>query len=293
MIAFDFRTPTTLEETFSLLEEYGEDGRLISGGTALLLLVRQLLVRPTCLIHLGRIAELRGITRDQHNLKIGALTTHREAETSPALIEAFPALAETFSHVATVRIRNMATLGGNLAHADPSLDPPVTLMALDARVHLSGREGHRIIPLDAFFSDYFETVAKPGEVLSHIEIPLSVPGTATTFLKFLPRSADDYATVAVAVHLVPDDSAKICRDVRIVLGSAGATTFRARSAEDAMRGQPLTSSTFEQAGALARSEADPISDIRGSAEYKKDMAAVFVRRALNKACEQLRRWTAC
>lgn len=287
MHRFEFRAPTSLEETFSLLEQHGDEAKLLAGGTALMIMMKQQLVRPEFIVSLGRVSGLSGITESDGGLRVGALTTHREMEVSPLVSSRFPALAETFRKVATIRIRNMGTVGGNLAHGDPALDPPVTLIALDTQVHLKSKNSERSVALDEFLVDYYETVMEPGEVLSHITIPAMKPRTAATFIKFLPRTADDYATVGVTTRLTLDEAGKNVEDVRIVLGAAGNTTVRAREAEAALRGQPATEENFRAAAAVAKTEVDPISDIRGSAEYKTDMAEVFVRRALVQTLDKL------
>ncbi len=287
MNKFEYHAPRSLDEALSLMSDRGDEAKLLAGGTALLILMRQQLVRPAYVISLGKLQGLSGIAERNGELRIGGLTTHRALEVSPLVRERFPALAETFRHVATIRIRNMGTIGGNLAHADPALDPPVTLIALDARVRLVSRSGERIVPLDEFFTDYYETVMGPGEVLTEVIVPFMRPRTSAHFIKFLPRTADDYATVSVATRLTLDGSGGNCRDARIVLGAAGATVIRARQAEAVLRGKPATDAAFREAAEVASTEVDPLSDIRGSSEYKRDMAKVFVRRALERTRAQL------
>jgi carbon-monoxide dehydrogenase medium subunit len=177
----------------------------------------------------------------------------------------------------------MGTLGGNLAHADPNQDPPATLIALGASVELTSQQGKRDVPVDEFFTDYYETALQPGEVVSAIRIPALAPRSVAAFTKFLPRTADDYATVSVAAVVTPDESGQRCQEVRLGLGSSGSTPIRARKAEDALRGQELTDQNIRRAAAVAKTEVDPISDIRGSAEYKRDMAEVWVRRTIERA----------
>ena len=287
MIKFEYHAPTSLDEVFALLAEYGDEAKLIAGGTALIIMMKQQLVRPAQLVGLQKVAGLSGITETDGGLRIGALTTHRALETSPLVAKHFPVLTDTFRKVATIRIRNVGTIGGNLSHGDPALDPPVSLVALDAQVCAVSKQGERVIPLDKFFTDYYETVLQPDEVLTEVRVPFMAPRTAATFIKFLPRTADDYATVAVTTRLTLDESGKTCEDVRIVLGAAGSTTIRAREAEQVLRGQPATEASFREAAAVVKREVDPISDIRGSAEYKRDMAEVFVRRALMQTLDKL------
>jgi len=280
---FEYRAPDTLEEVVALLEQYGDEAKLLAGGTALVILMKQELVQPTCLVDLRRVPGLRGIGPVDGGLLIGALTTHRELESSPRIRTLSRALAETFRSVATIRIRTMGTIGGNLAHGDPSLDPPVTLLALGASVRAQGPNGERVIPLDELFVDYYETALQPTEVLTGVQIPYTPPRTRAAFFKFTPRTEDDYGTVTVAVRLTADRFGRDCEDVRIALGAVGSTCLRATDAEAALRGQPLGDSAFHEAAALAREQCDPISDLRGSAEYKREMVAVFVRRALHHA----------
>src|SRR5436309_3234572 len=202
--------------------------------------MKQQLVRPGILISLARVPGLRGVEVQDSGLRIGALTTHYDVETSPLVREHLPVLADTLRHVATVRIRTVGTLGGNLAHADPNQDPPVTLIALDATLELASAAGDRVVPVEEFFTDYYETVLRPGEVVRAIRVPALPTRSVAVYRKFLPRTADDYATVAVAALLRVDASGERCEDARLALGSVGSTPIRARQAEAALRGQPLT-----------------------------------------------------
>lgn len=289
MIAFEYRTPRTLKEVHQELKQFGTDAKLIAGGTALVIMMKQRLVRPSCLISLRSVRGLGGITQKDGGLRIGGLVTHREVETSVVVRRRLPLLAETYRHVATIRVRTMATVGGGLAHADPNQDPPPTLIALGASVKATSANGSRLIPLDAFFNDYYETVLKPEEIITEVYVPRLPLNSAGAYLKFLPRTADDYATVSAAVLVTLDKSRKSLSDVRIVLGSVGSTPIRARQAEAVLRGQPVKAEALREAAEKAKGEVDPVSDFRGSAAYKKEMAAVFVRRALEKALEGLSR----
>ena len=287
MRAFEYRAPDSLAGALAELEEAGDEGKVIAGGTALVILMMQRLVRPNRLISLRRVPGLNRIEIANGDVKIGALVTHREVETSPVSRERLPVLAETFRQVATLRIRNIATVGGSLAHADPNQDPPVTLMALGARVLIAGPKGERQLPLEEFFVDYYQTALRPDELVIGVQVPLPVSGSGSAFLKFLPRTADDYATVAVAatVTLTPDG---VCREARIGLGCLGPTTLRAREAEEILRGERLGESLLAAAAEAVRRIVDPVADPRGSGEYKREMAAVFVCRAIRGAWKRAR-----
>jgi carbon-monoxide dehydrogenase medium subunit len=286
MNAFSYLAPETLEEVFALLQEHGEDAKVIAGGTALVIMMKQRLVLPEVLISLHRVPGLNGIEQSNGDLRLGGLLTHRAAERAPLLNTHMPVLADTYRHVATVRIRNMATVAGSLAHADPNQDPPVTLLALDAQVHIASAHGERDVALEDFFTDYYETVLEPEELLTEVRVPLPQPHTGSTYLKFLPRSADDYATVGIAASVRVNPSTGACEDCRIAMGCVGVTPLRARQAEDLVRGQARSDALLRQAGAVAQEATDPLSDTRGSAAYKRSMAGVFVRRALDQAWQQ-------
>ena len=286
MSAFDYRAPRTVDEALAILREYGEDARVIAGGTALVTMLRQRLVRPGCLVSLRDVQGLDRVEATNGALRFGALVTHRESETSPLVRERIPVLAETFRRVATVRIRHMATLGGALAHADPNQDPPVTLLALGARVHVSGG-GQRELAIDEFFRDYYESALEPGEIVTGVTVPVPAAGSGAAFVKFLPRTADDYATVAVAAIVSLDGDR--CREARIALGSVGVTPLRGRAVEALLSGERFSQGLAEAAGEAVKGEVDPLSDHRGSAGYKRDMAAVMVGRALTQAWEAARR----
>jgi carbon-monoxide dehydrogenase medium subunit len=183
--------------------------------------------------------------------------------------------------VATVRIRNQGTVGGNLAHADPAQDPPPMLMALDAEVTLMSRRVQRRVPLDALFVGYLTTVIEPGEVLTAIHVPPLARGTRAAYTKFLPRTHDDYATVSVAARLRLDDAGR-CEDVRVALGGAAPTPLRARAVEDALRGETLSDQRIAEAAALVLDMVDPPDDARGSSAYKRRMARVWTERSLRQ-----------
>jgi aerobic carbon-monoxide dehydrogenase medium subunit len=287
--AFDYRAPRVVDEALAMLREHGDDARVIAGGTALVTMMRQRLVRPTCLVSLRDVEGLDRIEAANGSIHVGALVTHRAVEVSPVVRERLPVLAETFRRVGTVRIRHMATVGGALAHGDPNQDPPVTLLALGARVEARGVGGRRDLPLGEFFRDYYETALAPGEIVTGLTVPLLPAASGATFLKFLPRTADDYATVAVTAVVALEPDGERCREARIALGSVGVTPLRARAAEALLVGERAGEPAFQAAGEAAQGEVDPLSDHRGSAAYKREMTTVMVGRALAQAWEAARR----
>ncbi|PKB68298.1 MAG: hypothetical protein BZY82_01145 [SAR202 cluster bacterium Io17-Chloro-G3] len=282
MNEFQIHQPGTLQETHTLLDRFGEEARVIAGGTGLVQGMKLRLAQPEHLIALQRVTGLAGIQDSDRGIRIGAMTTHREVELSSLVRERIPFLAETYRHVATVRIRNMATVGGGLAHADPNQDPQPALIALEARVSLASPNGMREVSVEELATGYYETVIAPEEVLTEIIIPEVNTSSGTAFLKFTPQTADDYATVSVAVFLSVDPNGN-CEDVRIALGSCGVTAIRAHKAEEVLRGRAPTPQRLQDIGEAVAGEVDPSDDIRGSADYKREMAAVFTRRALEQA----------
>ena len=278
---FAFHAPATLPEALALLDAHGDDALPIAGGTALVVLMKQSLVQPEHVVSLERIPGLDAIALDDDGLHIGALARHRAVETSPVVRGFAPLLADVYGRVATVRIRNAATVGGGLAHADPAQDPPAALIALDARVRIVSSAGERTVPVAEFFVDYYETALEPGEVVREVIVPRPDPAARGAYLKFLPRTEDDYATVAVAAHGVAADGR--CRDVRVALIAAGPTPVRATAVERALTGRALTPAAVREAAEAVVDEVDPLDDFRGSAEYKREMAVVFTRRALEQA----------
>lgn len=284
MIRFDYQEPTSLKKAFSLMEKHGDDARVIAGGTSLLIMMRQRLLMPKVVISLGRIPKFDKISFNaKDGLRIGAGARHRDIELSPAVKKHYPLLHETFRKVAQPRIRNMGTVGGNLAAGDPLTDPGASLIALDAEVTLTSRKGQRALKLDEFFVDYYQTALETGELLTEIRVPPPErPGWS--HIKFTPRSIEDFATVGVALTLKANNGA--CDDIRIGLNSVASTIVRARKAEEVLRGKAITEDTLREMGEVAASECDPTDDNRGSAEYKLDLVKVLVRRAAQEALQR-------
>jgi carbon-monoxide dehydrogenase medium subunit len=277
---FIYHAPTTIDEALALLDEHGEDARPIAGGTAMVNLLKQNMVLADHLVGLGKLPGLRGVSQTNGSLHIGALSRHREVELSPEVLAHSPLLAEAYSKVATVRVRNMATVGGGLTHADPAQDPPPSLMVLDAHVVLTSSKGTRELPVSDLFVDYYESALEPGELLTELVVPQSPKRAKTVYLKFLPRTEDDYATVSVAALATVENG--ICQDIRVALGAVGPTPIRATAVEAALKGQQVTPDAVRAAADAVADQVDPLTDFRGSDDYKRDMAVVFTRRALEQ-----------
>jgi carbon-monoxide dehydrogenase medium subunit len=282
MIDFEYHAPTSLVQVFELLDQYGDDARVMAGGTALVIQMKQRLSQPGHVVGLRGVRNLNSIESTSEGIKIGALCSQRKIENSIIIAEDSPLLGDTFRKVATPRIRNMATIGGGLVNGDPSQDPPPSLIALGASVVMTSKSGERTVPVEKLFIDYYETDVLPGEILTSVLVPRAPVGSGSVYLKFLPRTADDYGTVSVA-SVVSKEQDGTCKDVRIVLGSAGVTPVRAIDAEDSLRGKPLSDENIRAAAELVKDAVDPLDDFRGSAEYKTDMAGVFSRRAVEQA----------
>ncbi len=281
MICFDYLEPESLAEACALLKKHGEDARPIAGGTSLLIMMRQHLLMPKIVVSLEKIPDFgRIVFDDQEGLRIGAGARHRDIELSPLVKRHYPLLHETFRKVAQPRIRNMGTIGGNLAAGDPLTDPGASLIALDAQVILAGAEGPRTLPLEEFFVDYYETALKPGEILTEIHVPPPRrPGWS--HIKFTPRSVEDFATVGVALTLAVQNGS--CQDLRLALNSVASTIIRAKGAEEVLRGKEVTEAALRELGEVAATEVDPMDDNRGSSEYKRELVKVLVCRAAREA----------
>jgi carbon-monoxide dehydrogenase medium subunit len=280
---FTIHNPESLEETLVLLDRLGDSAQLIAGGTALVNFMKQSLLLPEHIINLRRIQDLRDITAKSNAVHIGALVKHREIEKSELIQQQVPILSSTYRRVATVRIRNMATIGGGLAHADPAQDPPCTLVALNASVRITSINGERTIPVMNLFQNYYENSLVSGEMITDIIVPEMEPGSKSTYIKFLPRTADDYSTVSVS--LIAQVNENVIHDVRIGLGAVAPTPIRATIAEETLQGQVVSDELIRQAADSVAQQVDPLEDFRGSASYKRDMAVVFTRRALQEVLQ--------
>jgi carbon-monoxide dehydrogenase medium subunit len=275
-----YRAARTVDEAYATLLEFGDDARIVNGGTAMAILMRQHLVRPAVLVGIGTIPELQAIRNmPDGSVRIGAAAKLRRIERDELVRAASPLLTEAIALVATPRIRNMATLGGGLAHADPAQDPPVALCAAGATVIVRGASERRI-PAADFCIGYFENALEPGEVVVAVELPPLKQRSGGAYLKFLPRSVEDYGVVTAAAF-VAFDSAGVCTEARLALGAV-------LDRPVVVDLSTLIGTSLDEADARAIAESvrelvDPIEDVRGSSSYKRQMAVVFARRALVEA----------
>lgn len=286
MKGFDYYEPQSISEACSILAGYAGEARPLAGGTDLIPRIKDGAMQPQGLISLRNLG-LAGINETDSTIWIGSLTTLTEIVDSPAIARRLPLLKQTAAEVASVHIRNRATVGGNLCNASPSADMAPALLVLGATARIIGPAGEWTVPLEKFFTGPGQTVLAPGDLLVNLEIPFLPDRSAAYYIKHSPRRAMDIATVGVALAVSLDELG-ICQDCRIALGAVGPTPIRALQAEKTIIGKKLETDVIEQAAQAAVSEARPISDLRSSAEYRQRMIAVHVRRTLLQAAHDLK-----
>ena len=279
--AFEYHAPASLDDATALLTRLGEDAKILSGGQSLIPLMKLRLTRPSHVVDINGIPGLSYIREADGVLAIGALTRESELEESEIVRARYPLLHDTCKVIADPLVRNLATIGGNLAHADPANDHPATMLALGAELVARGPNGQRRLPIASFFTGPFETALGPGELLVEIRIPAPAPRSGGAYVK-LERKVGDFATAAVAVQLTLRADGT-CEQAGIGLTNVGLTPIKAVQAEISMRGRHLDDMTMAQAAQIASAASQPIADLRGSVEYKKDLVRVLTVRALRKA----------
>ena len=283
---FNYHQATTVKETLDLLDKFKNEYKIICGGQSLLILMRQGLVAPENLIDIKGVKEMSYIDYDpKDGLKIGATTTHREIEKSPVIKKHYPVLAEMEENLASVQTRNWGTIGGNLAHGDPSSDPAPILIAANATVKMASQEKERSLPLADFFIDIFETALEEGEVLTEIQVPIIPKKTAIFYEKF-NIIKNHQGIVSVAVSIAMDEDGIACKDARIVLGAAAATPLRAKEAEKMLSGKKIDTKLLESVGTKASEECDPVSDIHATETYRRALVKALTIKIAKRAWEQ-------
>jgi aerobic carbon-monoxide dehydrogenase medium subunit len=281
--------PHSMDEALSQREQHGRDALPIAGGQSLLVMLRNKLIDPKVLLDLEPLGELRGLQRQAQGVFVGAMTTFYDLLSSSDVQTTVPILVQAASKVGSTAIRNLGTIGGNLCHNEPGADLPPALLALDAAVELRSHKATRKVPLTEFFRGYFETAVAPDEILCRVEIPALPQGATGAYLKH-SISAEDLAIAGVAAVVIPDDKKTgAVRELRIGLGGVAPVPFRATKAESAVKGQVLNDEAIRAAAEIAASEAEPMSDPHASADYRRKMVKVLVRRAVVAALQQTER----
>ena len=278
--SFTYLKAGSLDEAIGLLTQHIDDGKLLAGGQSLIPIMRFRLAEPAYLIDINHIDGLDGIAENGDHLSIGALTREYQIDRSELIHQRYPILTDTSSMVADPLVRNLATIGGNLAHADPANDHPATMLALRATVIARGPHGERAIPIDDLFVDAFTTCLQPDEILTEIRVPKPAPNSGAAYVKF-ERKVGDYAIAATGAYLELGDG-KIVK-AGVGLTNASYKPMRATRAESVLIGQTPSTSVFKEAAAAAAAESDPGSDLRGSADYKRAMIRTMTFRALKQA----------
>ena len=282
--AFEYLRPTTIPEAIALLQQHGDQAKILSGGQSLIPMMKLRLARPAYLIDINRISGLSYVKEEGGFLKIGGLTREAELEASPLIRSKYPIILDTARVIADPQVRNLATVGGNLAHGDPANDHPATMLALKAQVVATGPRGERVIPIEEFFLSLFSTALEPGEILTEIRVPAATPRSGGAYFK-LERKVGDFATAAVAAQLTLD-GAHVAESVGMGLTNVGPKPLKAAKAENFLRGKKVDPASIGQAAQFAAEESQPSTDLRGPAEYKKGLVKELARRALVRALER-------
>ncbi len=277
--SFDLLQPRSLSEAVALLAEHGDEARPLGGGTTLVILMKQRALHYPYLVDLQTVPGLNEIQREADGVRVGALATHRMVESSALIRQAFPALADAFSRIGNVRVRQTASVGGNLAHGDYRLDPPPALLVLGAEVNVIGPSGARAIPLKNFFRGMYETALQPAEILTDVKIPFAPADSRTLYLRYSALSANDWPCLGVAAFL--RKAAGRCRELRIALGGVAATPVLIEGLEFAADHE-IDADLIERLCDQVDRQIAPSADLRGSEWYKRRMARLFVKKAVEQ-----------
>ena len=284
---FEYLSPNQLSEAISLLQKHGEDAKILAGGHSLIPAMKLRFALPEYLIDIGGIEGMDYLREEGGQLRIGAMTRESSLEDSELISKKYPLLLDTVKMIADPQVRNLATVGGNLAHGDPANDHPATMIALRASVIAEGPKGTREIGIDDFFPDFFTTALETNEILTEIRISSPPPKSGGAYLK-IERKVGDYAAAAVACQLNLNTAGSI-EQIGIGLTNVGPTPIRATSAENLLRGKSPSDDLIKEAGLLAAGDSDPSDDLRGGAEYKKDLLCELTQRAIRISIERSER----
>jgi aerobic carbon-monoxide dehydrogenase medium subunit len=281
---FDYYAPSSVAQAVQMLNDCGPDSKILAGGQSLIPAMRFRLTVPAVLIDINGLTDLGYIREDNGHLALGAMTRESSLENSELVNSKYHLLADATKMIADPIVRNMATVGGNIAHADPANDHPAVMLAYNAVVIVEGTNGKRAIPVDEFFVGLFESALASNEVLTEIRIPRPGANSAGAYVK-MERKVGDYAISAAGVQLTLDGDT--CTAARIGLTNVSAVPMRARNAENILVGNKLTSEVIEEAGRAAAAECDPSADLRGGVDYKRDITRVMLKRAIRQAMERI------
>jgi carbon-monoxide dehydrogenase medium subunit len=282
--SFQYESPGTLAEAIALLNQYGDEAKVLSGGHSLIPMMKLRFATPGYLIDINKIPGLSDIREEGGYIRIGALVRESQLEHSDLLAKKFPIFRDVTKLIADPQVRNMGTLGGNLAHGDAANDHPAVMLALGAKVVITGADGAREVPIDEFFFGFYATAVQQGEILTEIRLPVPPHGTGSAYHK-LERKVGDYATSGVAVQLTIGQDGKVTA-VGIGLTNVNPVPLRASRSEEALIGKPLTEESIALAATYASEDCSPSSDLRGSEEYKRHVTGVLVKRMILKAAER-------
>ena len=282
--SFEYFSPRTLDEAIGLLQRLGPDAKLLSGGQSLIPMMKLRILSPRHIVDINRIPGLDYISESDGHVKIGALAREHQIETSEVITKKLPILVDTAKFIADPLVRSQATVCGNLAHGDPANDHPATMLALGATVVATGPNGQREIAIEDFFPGLFTTALEPEEILTEIRVPLPPAKSGGAYLK-LERKVGDFATAGIAAQITLDD-AGTCKRAGVGLTNVGMTPIKATKTEAFLAGKTLDDATINEAAEIAASESQPLDDIRGSADYKRDLVRVLTARALRRALER-------
>lgn len=276
---FEYLKPKTIEEVVDLLDVYGDKAKIIAGGTDLLVEMKMDKLHPAYLINIARVPALRYLTVEK-GLRIGALTTFRELEKSPAIRDRYTAVFEAAQSVSSVQIKQMGTIGGNLCHGSPAADSAPPLISFGAKIRVVNRGNERVLPLEELFTGPGKTILSPKEILSEVLVPESKKNMGSAFFK-MARVSSDLSKVSVAVVIERDE--EHCRDIRIVLGAVAKIPLRIKGAEEVLRGKRLSEELIIKTGLRASEEIQPIDDIRSTAWYRREVSKILVGDAIRLA----------
>jgi len=285
--SFELLQPRSVDEAIKLLAKHGDEARPIGGGTTLIILMKQRALHYPYLVDLQSVSGLDQISRESDGVRIGALATHRSVELSPLIRQAFPAVAEAFSKIGNVRVRQTASVGGNLAHADYRLDPPPPLLVLGTVVNAVGPNGSRSIPIKDFFRGLYETALEPGELIVDVKIPFMPPDSKAVYLRYSSLSGNDWPCLGVAALAIRQDGR--FQELKLALGGVAATPLLIEGL-DLVKDQSLDDSVIDKLLDVVDEQISPSSDLRGSEWYKRKMVRVFVKKAILQLNDRASAW---